>query len=190
MDKKYFLEDTDFIDWTDSAIIKKAEDLRKDKDTDTAKACFEFVRDKISHTWDVKKNVLTCLASEVLKYGTGFCYAKSHLLAALLRANGIPAGFCYQRLKNVGDNYCLHGFNAIYLDGCGWYKVDARGDKEGVKTVFSPPVESLAYTAELEGESTFPIVWHYPLEIVTEKLLKHSDIYEFYKDMPDLKAIF
>jgi len=38
-------------------------------------------------------NPVTCKASDVLIYGTGYCYAKSHLLAALLRANAIPAGF-------------------------------------------------------------------------------------------------
>lgn len=28
----------------------------------------------------------------------GICFAKSHLLAALLRCKSIPAGFCYQKL--------------------------------------------------------------------------------------------
>ncbi|WP_338430147.1 transglutaminase domain-containing protein [Synechococcus elongatus] len=35
----------------------------------------------------------------MLEYRTGYCYAKSHLLVALLRACSIPAGFCYQRLS-------------------------------------------------------------------------------------------
>jgi len=43
-----------------------------------------------------QRDVVTCSASEVLREGTGICFAKSHLLAALLRAVGIPAGLCYQ----------------------------------------------------------------------------------------------
>lgn len=62
----------------------------------------DFVRDQIRHSADYRPNPVTCKASEVLRHGTGYCYAKSHLLAALLRANGVPAGLCYQRLS-VGD---------------------------------------------------------------------------------------
>lgn len=42
------------------------------------------------HVWprDVART-----ASEVLRERTGFCFAKSHLLAAPLRATGIPTGF-------------------------------------------------------------------------------------------------
>lgn len=42
--------------------------------------------------------------------GSGICYAKSHLLAALLRANKIPAGFCYPRLSAYenGSPYFIH----------------------------------------------------------------------------------
>jgi len=67
----------------------------------------------------------------VLKYKTGYCYAKSHLLAALLRANNIPAGLCYQRLTIENDMlpYCLPALNAVYLPKYGWYRIDARGNK-------------------------------------------------------------
>nr|WP_269749949.1 transglutaminase family protein [Polyangium fumosum] len=88
---------------------------------------------------------LTCTASEVLRHRTGFCYAKSHLLAALLRANGLPAGFCYQRLAH-GSGYCLHGFNAVELPGIGWYRIDARGNKPGIDAAFDPPSVSTRST--------------------------------------------
>jgi transglutaminase-like putative cysteine protease len=91
-------------------------------------------------------NPVTCRASEVLQHKTGYCFAKSHLLAALLRANQIPVGFCYQRLS-IDDNgapYSLHGFNAVYFPEVGWYRVDARGNKEGVTAQFTPPQEQLA----------------------------------------------
>ena len=49
------------------------------------------------------------------------CYAKSHLLAGLLRANGIPAAFVYQRLRlnDDGPLFCLHGLNGAYLPDIG-----------------------------------------------------------------------
>ncbi|MCJ7765377.1 MAG: hypothetical protein MUP09_05490 [Thiovulaceae bacterium] len=38
---------------------------------------------------DAGEVITTCSARELLEHGTGWCYAKSHLLAALLRAYGI-----------------------------------------------------------------------------------------------------
>ena len=92
-----------------------------------------------------------------MRYKTGYCYAKSHLLAALLRANQIPAGFCYQRLSidDQGAPYSLHGFNGIYFPEIGWYRVDTRGNKEGVNAQFSPPQECLAFKIKLPEEADF-----------------------------------
>lgn len=61
------------------------------------------------------------MASEVLLEGTGFCYAKCQLLVAMLRANGIPAGFCYQRLMrdDTGTTFVLHGLAAVHLPETG-----------------------------------------------------------------------
>ena len=61
------------------------------------------------------------LRSSVLMHKTGYCYAKSHLLAALLRSNGLPAGLCYQRLSvdDDGAPYSLHGLNADFLKNHG-----------------------------------------------------------------------
>ncbi|MEM8544794.1 MAG: transglutaminase-like domain-containing protein, partial [Cyanobacteria bacterium P01_H01_bin.119] len=94
--------------------------------TEIAQACYEWVRDEIRHSFDYQINPVTWRASDVLRYKTGYCFAKSHLLAALLRANQIPAGFCYQRLSvdDRGAPYSLHGFNAVYLPQVGWYRVD------------------------------------------------------------------
>ena len=113
---------------------------------ETVQNCFQFVRDDIKHSWDHKLNPITYKASDVLHHGTGFCYAKSHLLAALLRANNIPAGLCYQRLTITdAPTFCLHGLNAVYLEPFGWYRIDARGNKPGVTAEFCPPIEKLAF---------------------------------------------
>lgn len=87
-----FLEASHYIDWHEPEIKALAANLAEGKDSEAeiAKSCFEYVRDKVNHSWDFKQNPVTVKASDALKYGTGYCYAKSHLLAALLRANGIP----------------------------------------------------------------------------------------------------
>lgn len=107
------------IDWQHPAVLAMAEQLAAGLpgDLEIARACYEFVRDEVTHSLDARQNPVTCTASEVLEHRTGYCYAKSHLLAALLRANGIPAGLCYQRLRFADDQpeFCLHGLNAVYL---------------------------------------------------------------------------
>lgn len=125
-----YLESAEVIDWKNPAVFKQAKVLAQGVSTpdEITRNCFEFVRDEIKHSWDYQQNPVTCKASDVLKYRTGFCYAKSHLLAALLRANEIPAGLCYQRIT-ITDSppFCLHGLNAVYLEQFGWYRIDARG---------------------------------------------------------------
>jgi transglutaminase-like putative cysteine protease len=123
-----YLQSTEVINWQDAAVRRLANELAAPTVEETAKRCFEWVRDEIRHSMDYRANPVTCAASDVLRAGTGYCYAKSHLLAALLRANSIPAGLCYQRLSLDDDGlaFCLHGLNAVYLPERGWYRIDAR----------------------------------------------------------------
>ena len=62
-----FLRETEFIDFNDSLIKEKVNELRnksfqKDNNSDTCdlaeyiKRAYLFVRDEISHTWDEKKS--------------------------------------------------------------------------------------------------------------------------------------
>jgi transglutaminase-like putative cysteine protease len=128
-----FLRTSAVIDWKHPEIIELANYIGSGYETtiEISQACFEWVRDEIRHSVDHQMNPVTCRASDVLKYKTGYCFAKSHLLAALLRANQIPAGFCYQRLSidDKGAPYSLHGFNAIYLPEIGWYRLTLLGLK-------------------------------------------------------------
>ena len=153
-----------------------------------AKACFEWVRDEIYHSVDYQMNPVTCRASDVLKYRTGYCFSKSHLLAALLRSNRIPAGFCYQRLSldDKGAPYSLHGFNAVYLPETGWYRVDARGNKEGINPQFTPPQEQLAYTTNLPEEADFQTILPEPLQIVVEALQARETWDSMLCNLPDI----
>jgi len=143
-----------------------------DSEAELVRACFEYVRDEVEHSADFRRNPVTCRASDVLQHGTGFCYAKSHLLAALLRANGIPAGLCYQRLAtgNKQAPYCLHGLNAVWLKEFGWYRLDPRGNKPGLDARFDPPREVLPFTPRGEGEGDLPGIWAEPLPVVVASL--------------------
>ncbi|WOE68851.1 transglutaminase family protein [Hydrogenimonas thermophila] len=188
-----FLEETNIIDYSNKEIQKLAKSLSSDckNDIEIAKKCFEYVRDDIRHSGDYKDNITTCKASDVLKYKTGWCYAKSHLLAALLRANNIPTGFCYQRLscsEYKKDIYCLHGLNAIYLKDYGWYKVDARGNKERVNAQFNPPIEMLAFEIR-ENEFDLPKIYEEPLEVVVQALEKYKAYDEMINNFPDIELL-
>lgn len=185
-----YLEATPIVDWDHGEVLALARSLADGQSNALAVArrCFEWARDRIQHSGDHCLDPVTCSASEVLRHGAGFCHAKSHLLAALLRANGIPAGFCYQRLSidGAGAPFCLHGFNAVHLAGTGWYRVDARGDRAGIETAFDPPSERLAFQPRLDGETTFSAIWPAPLPVVVEALTNNRSRAQFLKHPPDM----
>lgn len=181
------------IDWRNPEVLAKAQALASGttNTNEIARRCFTFVRDQIRHSWDFRQNPVTCKASAVLEHGTGYCYAKSHLLAALLRANDIPAGFCYQRLS-VGDGgppYCLHGLNAVWLEKHGWYRIDPRGNKPGVAAQFTPPVEQLAFAINERLEADLPEIWAEPLPVVVQVLTSFATVEEVSENLPDVELI-
>ena len=185
-----YLGRSDVIDWDHPAVLEQARVLAPGRDDVAAivQASFEWVRDEVAHSRDFERNPVTWRASDVLLHRTGYCYAKSHLLAALLRANGIRAGLCYQRLS-VGDSgppYCLHGFNAIELPGVGWYRVDARGNRAGIDAQFTPPVERLAFGLQSAEEAEFANVFAEPLACVVDSLRRCGTWEEVLANLPDV----
>ncbi len=189
-----FLASTDVVDWYHADVRTLAWYLAGGESdaVEIARRCFEWVRDEIRHSVDAGDTVVTCSASEVLAERTGFCYAKSHLLAALLRANGLPAGFCYQRLSIDGEGppFSLHGFNAVLLPAHGWYRIDARGNRApgnqpGINAQFTPTTERLAFPIQFPGEATFPEIHAEPLTVVVETLRRHLSVAEVARNLPD-----
>lgn len=188
-----YLSSSKYIDFDHPQVAAQAAELKSlyPDELELTKACFEFVRDEIKHSWDFKQNPLTCKASEALIHKTGFCFAKSHLLAALLRANDIPAGLCYQRLSVSGSGapYCLHGLNAVYLSEFGWYQIDPRGNNPNVNAQFCPPIPQLAFPINETNEKTFAEIWPEPLSLITDALEKEPDIESFYNNLPDIDIL-
>lgn len=133
-----FLEDTECVDWTDMLVTRETAQAITGcvTDEEKVKAIFEFVRDDISNAMNIDSVALPWTASTTIRAMIGNDDAKAMVLAAMVRALKIPAGFCYQRLTVVDDDsegHYLHCYNAVYLDG-NWVKLDASG-RLGAKDV-------------------------------------------------------
>lgn len=188
-----YLQELDVVDYHHPIIYQKIGEIfeNQSSEIEKVKAAFLFVRDKISHSWDIQSTNITCKASEVLTYGEGICYAKANLLAGLLRRAGIPTGFCYQRLMlfhTPEEGYCLHALNGVYLRSLNrWIRLDARGNKPGVQAEFSVNEEILAFSInEKLGEKDYPIIYTAPNKNTMATLNAHTNALDMYMhQLPD-----
>ncbi|MFB6612860.1 transglutaminase family protein [Streptomyces sp. NPDC085524] len=167
-----------------------------------AKTAFEFVRDTIPHSADSGDMRVSWRASDVIATRNGICYAKSHALVALLRAQGIPAGLCYQLLADDhscsdscsggagacpgGANPAIHGLVALRLPGSErWARVDPRGNKPGVDARFSLDAERLAFPVRPElGEIDYPELYAAPHPAALKALQGSADRPELWRNLP------
>ncbi|OUM69336.1 hypothetical protein PIROE2DRAFT_2846 [Piromyces sp. E2] len=142
-----YLKESEFIDY-------ESED-----DIDLVRRAFYFVRDEIRHSADVIDRRVTVTASECLRERVGICWVKSNLLAALLRANGIPSGISHQRITighKPNTGFCIHALNTVYVPSLKkWIRLDARGNNSIVHTEFSLDKEILAYPISFVGEKDY-----------------------------------
>ena len=181
-----FLHACEWIDCDAATIQNAALQFSAESATACARRCFEFVRDQIEHSSDFQRDEITCRASDVLHTGTGFCYAKAHLLCALLRALSIPAGLCYQRLAIEEGRFCIHGLVAVYLEEHGGYRCDPRGNRPGVEAQFCPPQERLAFPISESGERDLDGIFRRPLESVTQCLISCDSWQQVCDQLPDV----
>lgn len=186
-----YLKYDSVIDYNNESIKELADTLFKktNNEFDFIKTAYKFVRDNISHSADINEDTITCSASEVLKAGHGICFAKSHLLAALLRCKSVPTGFCYQKLildDEMAPVLIYHGLNGVYLkDYKKWIRLDARGNKTGVNAQFSIETEQLAFPIRPQmGEVDSYIVYPDPDIKILEKLRTNKTRTELWNDLP------
>ncbi|MEK4670267.1 transglutaminase family protein [Niallia sp. FSL R7-0271] len=184
-----YLKEQVEVDFSHPLIQAASEELFVNtySDLEKVKKAFEFVRDEIYHSWDIQGKLVTCAASDVLANKQGICYAKSHLLAAILRSQGIPTGFCYQRLllfQTPEEGYCVHALNAVYIKSLSkWIRLDARGNKKGINAQFSIEKEKLAFTINEElGEVDYPVIYVHPHPKVLAVLKENKDAITMYKE--------
>lgn len=133
------LAPTDVITSADPAIVAAAERLCAGLADPAGRALtlFRFVRDEIRY--DIGPdlpNRSAWRAAGTLARGRGFCQQKAVLLAALLRAGGIPSAVGFQHVRDwklkgtrfeaiLPDGVIIyHGFTFAFVHG-GWRAMDA-----------------------------------------------------------------
>lgn len=186
-----YLKEDDVIDYGNEAIAQLADKLfqKANSELEFIEIAYEFVRDKISHSADINEDLITCSASEVLNAGHGICFAKSHLLAALLRCKSVPTGFCYQKLildDETAPVLVYHGLNGVYIkEFKKWIRLDARGNKDGVNAQFSIDTEQLAFSIRPElGEADGAVVYPKPDVKIIETLRKSKTRTKLWDNLP------
>ena len=193
-DLNRYLETSDIIDFG-YQMSRDVTDLSfeittySESEIDYIKNAYEYVRDKIAHSADIDGHIVTCKASDVLRVKEGICFAKSHLLAAILRCNQIPTGFCYQKLilnNNSAPYLVLHGLNAVYIEKFNkWIRLDARGNKTGVDAQFSLEQEKLAFPVRTENdEEDIPIIFASPDKNVVTALTNNKSVEMLWANLP------
>ncbi len=163
-------------------------------ETDFVRHAFEYVRDTYPHSADIKADEIAISASDVLKIGHGICHAKSHLLAALLRCKGVPAGLCYQKLILDDENnpvYISHGLISVYLHEYNkWIRLDPRGNRSDVDAQFSIDEEKLAFPVRVDkGEEDDLTVYPDPKAFVIKSMRESKTRTELWKNLPAATSI-
>ena len=187
-----YLEDTITIDWQTPDVMSTARMLLDALEEPEARIrrLFTFVRDEIADSLDTPTAARTCRASEVLRERTGLCYARSHLLAALLRFAGFPAGFCYARWRDDDrpGRFVLHGFNAVYLAAKkDWVHLDLGCGSGGMRTEcrLSAPWSLARWPDAEAGEAFLPFIYKRPGKRIIDLFERAPDFEAVRRNLPD-----
>lgn len=172
-----FLTAGQFVDYYHPRIVDLSRQLGSHErdEEDYARTAYEWVRDNIRHSWDFNDDTVSIKASEALINGTGLCYSKASLLAALLRLRQIQTALCYQRLTE-GDGHVVHGLVAVWLRDQ-WHRQDPRGNTNGTSAEFNLEREQLAWEAdESAGDVDYPVLFAEPAPEIVDSLQKAPTI--------------
>src|SRR5699024_12267161 len=68
-----YVQETIEVDYSNQLIVKKISELFAPSQTEIekVKTAYEYVRDEISHSWDIQGTQVTCKASDVLFWQEG-----------------------------------------------------------------------------------------------------------------------
>lgn len=162
---------TDVIDSDHESVRHLADELTLGAagDVDRVKALFEWVRDEIRYDMGpVLSERSDWTASSTIDRGYGFCQQKAVLLAAFLRAVGIPSGIGIEVLLDHkipphfaeymgGQHIPLHGYTLAFVEGR-WQRIDATLDsalcgRKGYRVVqYAPGSDRQLPTTDLDGK--------------------------------------
>jgi hypothetical protein len=80
--------------------------------------------------------------------------------------------------------FCLHGLNAVWLDGS-WRRLDPRGNKPNTAASFDPDCERLAYSIDaVRGERDYRDVFAELLPCVLAALHGSCTVAELDRNLP------
>jgi hypothetical protein len=187
-----YLESTELVDYDHASVRRLASRLIPDSgsDTDKVRAVFEYMQASTPHSINAGLPEVARRASDVVRLGHGICYAKANLFAALMRSQGIPTGFCYEKYRidgTPGSKFVLHCLNAVYLGeyDC-WVRIDVRTVDEGFDPAFRPGEDSGIFHADpTMGEEEYPWIYVRPVPSTVEALMKSRDTLELHDKLPE-----
>jgi len=151
-DLSIYLKPTYYIDYDLPSVLLVSKKIVASHPHEKARAIFNFVRDRIPYTpyshFYLPEHYP---ASRTLERGEGFCVQKAVLLAALARANSIPARLVFADIRNYlipsklwnmmrTNVFAFHGYNELYIDNR-WIKVTPTFDIDMCKRLNLKPVE-------------------------------------------------
>lgn len=187
---KKFLEEDDYVDLSDIMVSRETSQAVLHCKTNEEKvvALFHFVRDEVTHVYDIDAVDIPAKASEVVKSRVGSDDSKAVLFAAMVRSCNIPAGFCYQYLC-VGEDdslgHYMHCYNAVFLDGK-WIFLDVSGNKAGLKSGFCKIKPELSFNPrECYGEYNVKGIFAKPNPRSMYVLENADDISDLIAGLPD-----
>lgn len=167
---------TDVIEADAPAVRELADRLAGGTEgVEAARLLFDWVRDEIAY--DMAPEVDSredWRATATLERGGGFCQQKAVLLAALLRARGIPAGVVFQDLLDhkIPPHYVafigsqrleMHGLTCAFLDGR-WVRLDATLPRDFVErkryrlVEFEGNDDAILAATDVDGEPHFEVL--------------------------------
>ena len=191
-----YLKCDDVVDFQKPEIKALADKIftEADSETDFVRRAYEYVRDTFPHSADINADEVAVSASDVLKTGHGICHAKAHLLAAILRCKGVPAGFCYQKLILDDDNapvFISHGLNGVYLrEFDKWIRLDARGNRSDDDARFSVEEEKLAFPVRVDkGEEEDLTIYPDPKDFVIKSMRESKTRTELWINLPAATSV-
>lgn len=144
----------------DPGIIALAKEITKDSKTENqkARALHDWVVSHISYAYDELAettgrglslddvNSEPASASLTLKKKSGICIEFAYLMAALLRASGIPA-----KVMSGETLFGLHAWNQAYVSGR-WINIDSTWDGDGRRGKYFDTPDALFTKAHYKAE--------------------------------------
>lgn len=168
---------TAVIDADAPLVLETAERVGGDgEETEVVRRLFEHVRDEVAYEMapTFEDGPGEWRASATLERGFGFCQQKAVVLAALLRARGIPAGIVVQDLQDhkIPPHYVefigsqrleVHGLTCAFVDG-EWIRLDptlprALCERKGYRLVeYDGSGDAVLPETDLDGEPHFDVL--------------------------------